>query len=92
MTSRTAMAVARDAMSITKNKTSRCKVVIPDDSIEESFAIRPLDKTGINFASEKLSNSYAQDRAIPSLDNQAYARTADTVSSLQRDVLGLDTR
>ena len=54
MTSRIAMAVARDAMSITKNKTSRCRVVIPDDSIEESFAIRPLDRKAVSFSSEEL--------------------------------------
>ena len=41
------MAVANDAMSKTRTKTSRCRVVIPDDSIDESFAIRPLDEERI---------------------------------------------
>ena len=42
MTIKQAIAVASEAMSKTKNKTSRCSVVILDGSIEDSFAIRPL--------------------------------------------------
>ena len=37
-----AKSVARLAMITTNRNISRCSVVIDDDSVEESFAIRPL--------------------------------------------------
>lgn len=39
-----ARSVARLAMITTNRKISRCSVVIDDDSVEESFAMRPLER------------------------------------------------
>ena len=37
-----AKSVARQPMITTNRKISRCNVVIDDDAVEESFAMRPL--------------------------------------------------
>jgi hypothetical protein len=42
MTIKMAKQVARLAMIKTNRRISRCNVVIDDDALDESFAIRPL--------------------------------------------------
>jgi hypothetical protein len=42
MTMIMAKSVARLAIITTNRKISRCNVVIDDDAVEESFAMRPL--------------------------------------------------
>jgi hypothetical protein len=42
MTIKMATSVARLAMIRTNRKISRCNVVIDDDAVEDSFAMRPL--------------------------------------------------
>ena len=37
-----AKSVARQPMIMTNRKISRCRVVIDDDAVDESFAMRPL--------------------------------------------------
>jgi hypothetical protein len=69
MTMNMATHVARLAMIKTNRRISRCNVVIDDNAVEESFAIRPLRMSTIQLETFNIDRGgkYKQDGIIADL-------------------------
>jgi hypothetical protein len=87
MTMTRARSVARLAMITTNRKISRCSVVIDGDSVEESFAMRPLGYHGYGVRHD--GNRHVQDGVVADLEDEAEAGSIDAKCPLKSNVLCL---